>query len=158
MEVKIKNPIKKTIEIKLHPDNKELGSRKIKVEDTVYLSGSDREFFDIGSVIRLKDLYNIRITKKISEQKLIVEIISDKMQPDIPRLQWVSEPVEVEIVKPEMLYLNNRINKDSLKYIQGLGESNLKELKVGEIIQLERFGYTKINNIEDKIKMNYIHG
>ena len=77
---------------------------------------------------------------------------------DIPRVQWVSDPVTVEIVKPEMLYLNNRINKDSLKNIQGYGEKELKNLNIGEIIQLERFGYTKVNKITDKVRMNYIHG
>ncbi|MCE7738965.1 MAG: hypothetical protein GPJ50_06275, partial [Candidatus Heimdallarchaeota archaeon] len=77
---------------------------------------------------------------------------------EVPRVQWVSEPVSVEIIKPEMLYLNNRINKDSLKHIYGYGEKELQNLNIGEIIQLERFGYTKVNKITDKVKMNYIHG
>jgi len=34
----------------------------------------------------------------------------------------------------------------------------LQNLDIGEIIQLERFGYTKVNKITDKVKMNYIHG
>ncbi|MHA1954236.1 MAG: glutamate--tRNA ligase, partial [Candidatus Heimdallarchaeaceae archaeon] len=66
--------------------------------------------------------------------------------------------VKIEIVKPEMLYLNNRINKDSLGYIAGFGEKSISNLKIGEIIQLERFGYTKVNKKNDKIEMNYIHG
>jgi hypothetical protein len=57
-----------------------------------------------------------------------------------------------------MLYLNNRINKDSLEYIVGFGEKNISNLEIGEIVQLERFGYTKVNKKNDRIKMNYIHG
>ena len=70
----------------------------------------------------------------------------------------MSEYVEVEIAKPEMLALNNRINKDSMKIVKGYGEKNLLELKIGEIIQLERFGFVKINaKNNQKIEMNYIH-
>ena len=158
IKVTFLNPIKKTIEIDYHPKNKMLGKRSITVAETVYLSGTDREFLEVNSNIRLKDLFNIQIKEKKSEIELVAEIIGGEVQPTYPRLQWVSEPIDVEITKPEMLYLNNRINKDSLKYIFGLGESNLSKLNVGDIIQLERFGYTKVNKINDEIKMNYIHG
>ncbi len=158
VKVTLLNPIKKTIKIDFHPHNKDLGKRSISVNDVVYLSGTDQEFLDTNSRIRLKDLFNIQIKEKKTEKELVAEIIGEEMQPNFPKLQWVSEPVEVEIVKPEMLYLNKRINKDSLKYILGLGENNLTDLNVGDIVQFERFGYTKVNNISNKIKMNYIHG
>ena len=158
IKVLIINPIKRSVDIPYHPHNQELGKRIINVDDVIYLSGTDKEFLNINSNVRLKDLYNIRITEKIAEKELRAEITGIELQPDYPKLQWVSEPVEVEIVKPEMLYLNKRINKDSLKYIQGLGENSLKKLKIDEIIQLERFGYTKVNKINNQIKMNYIHG
>ncbi|MCK4971716.1 MAG: hypothetical protein KAS52_00205 [Candidatus Heimdallarchaeota archaeon] len=57
-----------------------------------------------------------------------------------------------------MLYLNNRINKDSLKKIHGYAEKSITKLNIGDIIQFERFGYAKINNMNEKILMNYIHG
>lgn len=158
IKVLIINPIKRSVDIPYHPHNQELGKRIINVDDVIYLSGTDKEFLNVNSNVRLKDLYNIRITEKIAEKELRAEITGIELQPDYPKLQWVSEPVEVEIVKPEMLYLNKRINKDSLKYIQGLGENSLKKLKIDEIIQLERFGYTKVNKINNQIKMNYIHG
>jgi len=158
IEISILNPKKKTIEIDLHPHNKELGSRKINVNDIIYLSGTDEEHLKVNSSVRLKDLFNIQIQERKSEKELVAKIIGEDVNHKFPKLQWVSEPVEVEIIKPEMLYLNKRINKDSLKYIQGLGENSLIELDVGEIIQLERFGYTKVNKINNLIKMNYIHG
>ena len=86
------------------------------------------------------------------------ERLGEDILENTPRIQWVSEPIKTEIVKPEMLYLNKRINIDSLKYIHGFGEKELKKMDIGEIIQLVRFGYTKINKITDNVKMNYIHG
>ena len=158
IEIVLLNPKPVELEISLHPYNKDLGKRKVKVNETLYLSGSDNKLLKKDEILRMKDLYNIKIVKRINETKYEAEIYGDELLPKIPRLQWVSEPVEIEIVKPEMLYLNNRINKDSLGYIAGFGEKSISNLKIGEIIQLERFGYTKVNKKNDKIEMNYIHG
>ncbi len=156
--VHLTNPKSQTIEINLHPKNKEMGTRKVHVEDTLYLSRLDLNILHIDAIVRMKDLYNIKITEKVSNSEFKAEICNENLMVEVPRVQWVSEPVSVEIIKPEMLYLNNRINKDSLKHIYGYGEKELKNLDIGEIIQLERFGYTKVNKITDKVKMNYIHG
>jgi len=158
IKIDITNPEQKKVQIPLHPYNKELGTRTIEVNNVLYLSGTDRDFLKENAIIRMKDLYNIKILKKQSTNLYSAEIHSQQLLTDVPKVQWVSEPIKVEVEKAEMLYLNNRINKDSLRRIQGYGEKKLKDLEIGEIIQLERFGYTKINNIEEKIHMNYIHG
>ncbi|MHA2308849.1 MAG: glutamate--tRNA ligase, partial [Candidatus Heimdallarchaeaceae archaeon] len=158
IEIILLNPKSVELEISLHPYNKDLGKRNVKVNDKLYLSGTDKKLLKENEILRMKDLFNIKIIKKINEKKYEAEIFGDELLPKIPRLQWVSEPVKIEIVKPEMLYLNNRINKDSLGYIAGFGEKSISNLKIGEIIQLERFGYTKVNKKNDKIEMNYIHG
>ena len=158
IKVKISNANTQEIEIPFHPKIASLGKRKVNVKDFVYLSGDDRGLLKKGKILRLKDLYNIKISEQLSQNLYMAEFHGHELLSDAPRIQWVSEYVPVEIIKPEMLYLNNRIDKNSLKKIQGYGEINLKKLEVGEIIQLERFGYVKINHINEKIKMNYIHG
>lgn len=158
IKVKISNVDAKEVEMYYHPKIDSLGKRKVNVKDIVYLSGDDRGLLKKGKILRLKDLYNIKIVEKISQNEYLAEFHGHELLSDAPRIQWVSEYVPVEIIKPEMLYLNNRIDKNSLKKIQGYGEINLKKLEVGEIIQLERFGYAKVNQINEKIKMNYIHG
>jgi glutamyl-tRNA synthetase len=158
IKVKIKNPKIMDVEIPFHLDNQSLGKRKIHVSYTLYLSREDNDLIKENQIIRMKDLYNILITKEISSEEFEAEIHSEELLPDVPRVQWVSDPIKVEILKPEMLYLNNRINKDSLRHIHGLGEKALAELNISEIVQLERFGYAKVNEINEKIKMNYIHG
>ena len=158
IKIEIINPELRKIKIPLHPYNKELGDRTIEVDNVLYLSGTDNELIKENSLIRMKDLYNIKIKKKLAKDSFSAEIHSQELVTNIPKIQWVSDPVKVEIEKAEMLYLNNRINKDSLRKVQGYGERKLLELQIEEIIQLERFGYTKINNIAEKVQMNYIHG
>ncbi|MHA1222133.1 MAG: glutamate--tRNA ligase [Candidatus Heimdallarchaeaceae archaeon] len=158
IKITIKNPIEQTIHIPLLPEQREVGERTILVYDTLYISDYDEVFLQPENKIRMKDLYNVKILRKVEEKNYEAEIIGKDLLPKVPRIQWVSEPIKVEIIKPEMLYLNNRINKDSLKLIQGFGEKDLKKLKSGDIIQLERFGFAKVNKITEKIKMNYIHG
>ncbi len=158
IKVKISNITTQEIEISYHPKIDSLGKRKINVKDVIYLSGDDRGLLKKGKILRLKDLCNIKIIEETSQNEYKAEFLGNELLSDAPRIQWVSEYVPVVIIKPEMLYLNNRIDKNSLKKIQGYGEINLKKLEVGEIIQLERFGYVKVNRINKKIKMNYIHG
>ncbi|MFW9852794.1 MAG: glutamate--tRNA ligase [Candidatus Thorarchaeota archaeon] len=158
IKIDIINPEYKKIKIPLHPYNKDLGERTIEVDNVLYLSGTDKDLIKEGSIVRMKELYNIKILKKQSPESFSAEIHSQELLTDIPKIQWVSDPIKVEIERAEMLYLNNRINKDSLRKVQGYGERKLQELQIGEIIQLERFGYTKINNIAEKVQMNYIHG
>lgn len=158
IKIDIINPELKKIKIPFHPYNKELGERIIEVDNVIYLSSTDKDLIKENSIIRMKDLYNIKIVKKQSADSFSAEIHSQELITDIPKIQWVSDPIKVEIEKAEMLYLNNRINKDSLRKVHGYGEKKLLELQIGEIIQLERFGYTKINNIAEKVQMNYIHG
>ncbi len=158
IKVNISNVSDQEVEISYHPKIVSLGKRKVNVKNIIYLSGDDRGLLKKGKILRLKDLFNIKITEKTSQNEYLAEFHGHELLSDVPRIQWVSEYIPVEIIKPEMLYLNNRIDKNSLKKIQGYGEINLNKLEVGEIIQLERFGYVKVNHINEKIKMNYVHG
>ena len=158
VEINLSNPETKDVIIPLLPEKPEFGNRSIHVEDILYLNGDEKEFLEVGKTLRMKDLFNIKLTEKITDKKFTAEVLGEELLPNVPRLQWVSEPVQVEIIQPEMLYLNNRINKDSLRIILGYGEKNLTKLKIGEIIQLERTGYAKVNKKNDVIEMNYIHG
>lgn len=158
IELKFKTAIDENIAIPLHPEDKARGTRILEISDRVFISGQDAKFLKMNTMIRLKDLFNIKIVEKIADSKWLIERKSGELLSNLPKVQWVSDYIPVEIIKPEMLYLNNRINKDSLKLISGYGEKNLLRTKENEIIQLERFGFVKINEKNKKIKMNYIHG
>ncbi len=158
IKINIINPERITKRISVHPYNSSLGTREINIYNRLYLDGDDSQLIQPGKILRMKDLYNIKIIEQKAPEEFEAEVLGNEMLTDIQKIQWVSEPVNVYVKKADMLYLNNGINKDSLKYIQGYGEKHLRKLEVGSIVQLERFGYVIITDKNGKISMNYIHG
>ncbi len=140
VELNIKNaPNVKEIEVKLHPDSdKEF--KKIKVNNSVYVWGKDFNRFK-GQEVRLMHLYNIKLNPKAE--------FTSKENKQIPRIQWV--PTDFA-VKTEVLMPTGDVEK-------GFAEKNVENLKVGDIIQFERFGFVKLEKKgKDKFIFCYTHG
>ena len=90
-----------------------------------------------GKEIRLKDLFNIKLDKKSQ--------FTSKPNKDIPKIQWVSEPnIEVEVLRPEGV-------------VKGLAEGDIKSLRIGSVIQFERFGFVKLES-KTKNKLFFVFG
>lgn len=157
VKIELINSKPTVLKLPFHPDNKALGKRELEINNVVYISEEDLENLGENNTLRLKDYCNIKIVKKDSKN-VEAEVLGTELLHNVPRIQWVSEPIKVEIKKPEMLYLNNRINKDSMKIINGYGEKSLRNIAIGEIVQFERFGYVKLNEKNGIIRMNYVHG
>jgi glutamyl-tRNA synthetase len=111
----------------LHPDFPKRGKKKIYVNSkAIYISKEDFEGFK-QKIIRLKGLFNISLGRK-------PRYIGDDLIRDMPKIQWVSEPnINVKIVKPNGI-------------LEGLGEPEMNSLKVGELIQMERIGFGRIDS------------
>ncbi|MHA1624377.1 MAG: glutamate--tRNA ligase [Promethearchaeota archaeon] len=121
----------------LLPSKPEKGKRiiKVNVENrilNIYISKSDKDKLEINQVIRLKDLMNIKIEKinKI-ENKIVATYHSAELNREYSIIQWVpiDENIEITILKPD-----GSISK-------GVGEINLKDIKLDKTIQFERFGF-----------------
>lgn len=79
-----------------------------------------------------------------------------------PKIQWtVSSPtktVKVKVRVPDVLFINEEFNEDSLKIVEGRGEKAIGSLEVGEIVQFERFGFVRIEeNNDNGIIANLAH-
>ncbi len=129
----VKDPVKldfknkveeRVVEIKIHPDRDE--KRKVKVDGDIFISKEDYEKFK-GSEIRLMNLFNIKLGKKC-------EVVEDNMK--VQKIQWVSEGLKAKIMM------------DSGEYAFGLVEEGIKRLKNSEIVQLERFGFARLDKKE----------
>jgi len=121
-------------EIRMHPDFPERGTRKIPVNtQKIYLESEDIEKLE-GKEVGLINLFSVRIGKK-------VEFLSNEISYEIPKIHWVSEPnVKVKIIMP-----NGEVKK-------ALAEPSIEELKEGEIIQLYRIGFCRVDKMgEDKV-------
>lgn len=144
--LKVKNAPEREIELKYHPD-KDLGSRKIKINDKFYIAKSDAVNLKKGQIVRLLGPYNIRIEKVGKE--ILASYHSDELIDNL-KLQWspADKNVSVEILVPDVLYKGDKINPDSLKIVKGLAEPAAAELKEGDIIQFVRFGFCRLDKRE----------
>ena len=138
------------IEISNHPQNN-MGKRQIKIDGNFYISGSDSKTLKIGDEIRLLELYNIRITKTGSEME--GEITDTSYKPDIPKIQWVSRknPVNIEVLISDVLFIDDQFNENSLEVKQAITEQHYLELNVGAEIQFVRFGYCRKDSANQAI-------
>jgi len=126
IKIKCAHP-KQFVEIPLHPDEPTRGYRKLKVEDEFYV----QDKLEYGKDYRLMHLLNFRDK----------EFTSHDVDPKIHArmIHWL--PVSDELVKVKVLM-------DDGKDVKGLGESDLKKVKVGEIVQFERFGFVRLDKKE----------
>ncbi len=115
----------KKAKIPLHPDTN-LGFRNFNLTDTFFIDALDFEQYK-GLEIRLKDLCNIKLGER-SE-------FTSAGNKAVPKIQWVpAKHTTVRVIKPD-------------KIIKGYGELNIKNAKVGDVVQFERFGFVKIEKI-----------
>ncbi len=120
-KLKIKNKPKiNEVEVTIHPEKKT--KRKIKIGD-IYIPKEDYEKYK-GKEVRLMHLFNV----KLREEKF-----TSKENKDIPKIHWVSENVQAKIMMPNG------------EWLEGIAEKGVKNIKKGEIIQFERFGFVRLN-------------
>ena len=109
----------------LHPDFPKKGKRLMPVSRTVFLSKEDAKRFQ-KKVVRLKNLFNVKLDKKTLTYR------GDEVVQAMPKLQWVSTPNrKLELVMPD-------------RTIKGLIESSAASLRKGDLIQMERIGYARV--------------
>jgi len=123
--IEVKGLKTKQASIPLHPEISR-GYRKFSLGKTFYIDSDDFSLYQ-GMEVRLKDLCNVRLTEH-------AEYTSHESK-NIPKILWIPEKhIEVRILMPG-------------KQVTGYGETNLLRTKVGDLIQLEKFGFVKIEKI-----------
>lgn len=121
----------------LLPSNPEKGKRFIEVIVknkilNLFISKSDKNNLEVNQIFRLKDLMNVKIENiNKSDNKLNATYHSAELNREYQIIQWVpiDENIEISILKPDGLICT------------GVGEINLKEIKLEKTIQFERYGF-----------------
>lgn len=110
----------------VHPEFPEKGKKKVLVDiKWIFISSEDAKKLK-NEIFRLKGLFNVTMGKKC-------RYVGDEIVRDMPKVQWVSQPnVNVRIVR-----------KDGI--LEGMGEYEMNNLKVNDIIQMERIGFGRID-------------
>ena len=147
----VKGAPAKTAVLALHPEKPEAGSRKIATGGQFYIAAEDAKKLRKGALIRLKDLYNVRITK--GGKALEGEFAGDEVLRE-HILQWVTpESLRVKLWMPGELYKGEQFNEDSMGCVEGLAEQGVEDLKEGNVVQFVRVGFARLDS---KSKLEFI--
>ncbi len=104
--------------------------RTIAVDSRVCISETDLQF-SCGDIIRLKDLYNVRIT---SLEPLEAEYAGNRIAKGIRIIHWAPpDGPLVAVLKPDGVD-------------NGIGESGI-ELEKDNVVQFERYGFVKVDDV-----------
>lgn len=145
-EVKIENvpqSVIGTIKRPLHPDFLERGYREIPFKGDVYLVKEDIKG---DKVLRLMDTVNIKFNG--SKAVFCSSSFEEAKEAKAQIIHWIpaSDNLNAEVVMPDT------------SIIKGLVEPACKSLNVGDIVQLERFGFARLDEIKnDKLIFYFAH-
>ncbi len=122
----------------LHPSDSGRGTREIKVENKVLLPLDDVKKMEVGSLVRLKDLYNVEITSLDPLQgKFAGESIEDLKKAKGRIIHWAPvDGIPVKVLGPEGNF-------------EGIGECGIKT-EQDKIVQFERFGFCRIDAVSEE--------
>jgi len=144
-----------TAQVPLHPDHPERGFRSFKIkpekgEASFLVSSDDAGILKTGIKARFMELFNFQVEKV--EKNAIQAIFHSESYEEAKRLgatliHWI--PVDIgipcEVVMP-----------DASAAI-GIAEDACKALSPNEIIQFERFGFVRVDNVNKKLTAYFAH-
>lgn len=147
--------IESDIYIRKHPSYPDRGNRYIKLlpEDQqlhLYIDCSDVRYFRKGEKVRLIHLGNFLVEDRQNSQALLKYTDNDTkkaLNEKYPFLHWVPKNycVEATLIYPDETY-------------KGYIEMGIMEERPNNVIQLERIGYFKVDEIGEKeCKLLYMH-
>ncbi len=139
------DPVKITIEgapereacIDFHPTNKAAGERHFKTGQEFYITKEDADKLREGELYRLMDCLNF--TKKGNKYVFVSQPHADFKEKGSMIMHWL--PVQKEVVPVAVRMLDN-------KFKDGLGEPSIANIKEGTMVQLERFGFCRLDSVK----------
>lgn len=140
VEISIKNaPRMNKTKAHLHPDFPKRGYRTIPVNtQKIYIEKDDLEKYK-NQEVGLINLFSVKLEKE-------VEFVSKKIEIGTQKIQWISEPnVKIRIIMPD--------GKEKI----AIAEPDIKKLKKGDLIQLQRIGFARVDKTDKDIVLYFAH-
>ena len=141
-KLRINNLPFSSVEIPNHP-KKDMGQRKIEIDENIWIAEDDAKNLQEGSQVRLLGLGNVVITKVNEEME--GDFIENGETANIQKIQWVPQKNahEIKLLIPNQLFIEDEFNENSLEELEVYTEPHYLKLKEGEEIQFVRFGYCR---------------
>jgi glutamyl-tRNA synthetase len=130
----------------LHPTDHERGVREIAVGNRILVCKEDVDKFEVGSVLRLKDLCNIEINSLSPLQaRKSATSLEDLKTVKGKIIHWVPiDGISVKVRGPD-------------GDIEGIGEFGIAS-ELDKIVQFERFGFCRIDELDgEKVVAYFAH-
>jgi glutamyl-tRNA synthetase len=162
----VQNPIELTVQkapkefdvkLHLHPEHPERGSREYIInpegengEVNFWVSSKDVDGSKIGNIVRLMELFNIRIEKAniySAEASFMSDSYDDAKKTKAQLIHWI--PVGKD--------MPCKVVMQDATVIEGVAEGLCRELKPDMMIQFERFGFVRIDDVGKKLTVYYSH-
>lgn len=146
-----------TPKLRLHPDYPERGFREYTIEPegadnevALWVSRSDIDTLKAGKIIRLMGLFNIKIERTdaySAEASFISEPYEEARKVGASLIHWIPIGADLpcQVVMPDATVA------------EGIAESACKGLKPDDIIQFERFGFVRVDEVDMKLTAYYAH-
>lgn len=148
-------PKKYNVTLNLHPEHSDRGFRQYTIEPqgekktaSFWVANKDIVSVQKGSVIRLMELFNIKIQRKDTcsvESVFESESYDEAKQAKAQLIHWipVGRDMPCEVIMPDA------------SAVTGIAEAYCKTLKPNSIIQFERFGFVRIDKVKTKLVAYY---
>ncbi|MEK6849370.1 MAG: glutamate--tRNA ligase [Nanoarchaeota archaeon] len=143
-----KNP-SRTVLFNLHPDHPERGTRTLIAHDKFLIARKDFDDLQLKKLYRLMECCNfVKTAKGFAFDSQDVTVYKEKGERNMHWLpaEHQHDLTEVEVLMPDATT------------VKGLGEHDLRKLKVNDVVQLERFGFCRVDKIDkNKVWFWYTH-
>jgi glutamyl-tRNA synthetase len=140
----------------LHPERKDLPDRIFKVvpengSANLLISSSDVDLLRKSKIVRLMELFNVEV-KSVENNSITAAFHSQ----DYMKAREVKAPL-VNWLPDENNMLGEVVMPDASR-TKGPVETNIRQEKVGSIVQMVRFGFGRIDSINDEtVTVYYAH-
>ncbi|MGD0977831.1 MAG: glutamate--tRNA ligase [Candidatus Bathyarchaeia archaeon] len=156
IELTVKHVPKKFVaRLRLHPDKPERGFREYTITPrgkdasvAFWVSRKDVDSSRIGTVLRLMELFNVKILSAsiyVAEASFEGESYEQARDIKAQLIHWVpvGEDMPCQVVMPDATLA------------EGVAEGLCKRLKKDDVVQFERFGFVRIDRADNKLTAYY---
>ena len=155
IELKIRNARPVNVALKNHPSAR-MGSRTVNVTDSLYIVSEDANKLSVGSIIRLMELYNVKITDiqhAAGKAHLDANVIGTDLTHEIQKIQWIAsgDKIPYSIIIPKKLFSNEEFDRNSLQIARGYAESFVSTLPLHTSVQFVRYGFCRLDGDQQAI-------
>ena len=150
-------PEKITARIRLHPNHLERGSKEYEFipqgnnhSMTLWISKQDLALLRVGRMTRLMELFNIKITR-VSPSLVMSSFVSKSYEEakdaKAPLIHWVpfNDSLPCQVFMPDATIIEGKV------------EGACKKLMPNDIVQFERFGFVRVDKVNNSLTVYYAH-